>query len=244
MRSRMIGLAIALASSVIVLPGAAPAQDGRGSIDQIQAPARTGADRVSSAPADIAPKGQAAGTAPSPQLTSGSESRAPAPQLTKESRTAPQPTQLYKGGRTAQPSQPLSRPSDGRTAAVDRVGGKDRCDPASDRAPRDKCAEVIENRSAEFARKEPQPLSPEQRIIAEQQSRERALTVDSAARRLAVSGEDADSIEAQGVASVVLRRPPEETRNKPKDQPLAADQLQAIVNAIVGPGVVVQPPPN
>jgi hypothetical protein len=236
----MSGLAIALALSVIALPAAVPAQNGRGSIDQIHA--RTGADRVSSAPADIAPKGQATGIAPSPQLTSGSESMAPAAQLTKEGRSVPQPMQLYRGGRTAQPSQPLSRPSDGRTATVDPVGGKDRCDPASDRALGKKCAGVIENRSAEFARKEPQPLSPEQRIIAEQQSRDQAQTVGSAAKRLAVTGEDADSIEAQGVASVVLRKPPEEPRDKPRTEPLAADQLQAIVNAIVGPGVVVQPP--
>ena len=242
MGQRVKGLAIALAAGALPIAAfASVPQDGRGAIDQIQPPRAAPADRVSSRAADIAPPGpkSPAGAAPQ-QLTSEQESAAPARQLTNESRSAPQAPQLYRGGRTAQPSQPLSNPRDGRTGAVEAVTGKDRCDPAADgKPPRRTCADVIENRAAEFARREPQPLSPEQRIIAEQQLRDRAQTISGAAKRLAVTGEDADSIEAQGVASVVLRRPPEEPRDKPKDEPAASDQLQAIVNAIVG-----SPPPN
>jgi hypothetical protein len=77
-------------------------------------------------------------------------------------------------------------------------------------------------------------LSPEQRIIAEQQLRERTGKFGGAARRLAVNGSDAESMEAQGVASVVLRAPPAEPkRDKPEQDPAAAEQLNAIVNAIV-----------
>jgi hypothetical protein len=93
---------------------------------------------------------------------------------------------------------------------------------------------VIETRAAEFSRRDPTPLSPEQRIIAEQQLRERTGKFGGAGRRLAVNGSDAESMEAQGVASVVLRAPPAEPkRDKPEQDPAAAEQLNAIVNAIV-----------
>jgi hypothetical protein len=56
---------------------------------------------------------------------------------------------------------------------------------------------------------------------------------------LAASGSDADSIEAQGVASVVLAAPPPgPVRDQPKDDPAATAQMQALVNALVNRGGV------
>ena len=192
----------------------AQAQSSRGTVDQIGSPQPVGMQQVSNRTA---------------------ASASPALQLTSERGSGPVSPQLTKGAPTAQPSQPLSVPRDGRTSAVERVAGSDRCDPAKADRPRAACAQVIETRAADFARKEPPPLSPEQRIIIEQQLRER--NVGGAARRLAAQGDDAQSMEAQGVASIVLRATVEPKRDKPEQDPAATEQINAIVNAIVN-----QPP--
>ena len=179
-------------------------------------------------------------SAPPPQLTAETESSSPAEQLTSELRPSPAAAQIYKGRRTAQPSEPLSQPADGRTAAVERVEGKDRCDPAANKgkASRD-CRNVIETRAAEFTRPDTTPLSPEQRIIIQQQLRDRGSTADSAARLLAIGTIDANRAEDQAVASIVLRKPPEPPKEKkPDEEPTAAEQAAAaLVNAIMN-----QPP--
>ena len=179
-------------------------------------------------------------SAPPPQLTDQEESSSPAEQLTRELRPSPAAAQIYKGRRTAQPSDPLSRPADGRTAAVERVEGKDRCDAAEKgRKTLRKCDNVIETRAAEFARPDSTPLSPEQRIIIQQQLRDRASTADGAARLLAMGTIDANRPEDQAVASIVLRKPPEPPKDKkPDEEPTAAEQAAAaVVNALLN-----QPP--
>ena len=124
---------------------------------------------------------------------------------------------------------------------VERIAGSDRCDPAkADRSRAANCAQVIETRASEFARRDNGSQSPEQRIIMEQQLRERSGSVGGAARRLAAKGDDAQSMEAQSVASVVLGAPPAEPkRGKPIDDSAATEQLTAIVNAVIN-----QPPPQ
>ena len=192
---------------------AAQAQSSRGAVDQIGSPQPVGMQQVS---------GRAATSA------------SPALQLTSERGSGPASPQLTKDARSAQPSQPLSEPRDGRTSAVERVAGSDRCDPAKTDRPRAACAQVIETRAAEFARKDPTPLSPEQRIIVEQQARERSGSFAEAARRLATNGDDTRSMDAQGLASVVLSAPPAELkRDKPDADPAETEQLNAIINAIV-----------
>lgn len=179
-------------------------------------------------------------TAAPPQLSSQSESASPAQQLTSERPSPRATTQIYKGKRTAQSSQPLSRPADGRTGSVERVEGKDRCDPAAEQKnPAGACANVIETRAAEFQRPETTPLSPEQRIIIAQQLRERAATAGGAAKLLAMGSIDADDPESQQVASVVLKSPAEPVKEKkPVEEPTEAEATAAaIVNAIVN-----QPP--
>jgi hypothetical protein len=173
------------------------------------------------------------GEAP-PQLTGEKQSSAEPAQLTAGPRTVASSPQLSSGGRTALPSPPLSSTQDGRTAAVDRVKGEDRCDPrAQTKENAIKCAAVIENRASTFKGHEPAELSPEQKIILEQTALEKK-DLDSAARRLASTGNDADSIEAQGVAFVVLR-PPASEEEKPPEKPSEAEAAAA-VNAILNPG--------
>jgi hypothetical protein len=168
-------------------------------------------------------------------LTQGKQGAPPPTQLSTGPRSAASSPQLASGKPSAQSPTPLSTVDDGRTAAVDRVGGEDRCDPERDGKKAKNCAQVIENRAAEFRRSEAPTLSPEQRILIGDASVER-LGVDDAARRLAISGDDADSIDAQGVAFIVLRRPPEPP--KKKEDPAAAqaeEAAAAIANSILNP---------
>ena len=177
-------------------------------------------------------------SAPPAQLATGSESFPATPQVTPERRSAPPPDQLSTGGKTAQPPQPLSRPAEGRQAEVERVDGADRCDPAEPMRPRSRCAKVIENRSAEFARPDPNALSPEQRLLLEQEVREGALNAEIGARRLATTGQTDESLAAMGVAATVLG--PTEDAQQPK-QPeddvakAAADIVGAIINQPLTP---------
>jgi hypothetical protein len=173
-------------------------------------------------------------TAALEQLATEGESTPAEPQVTPERRSAPTPEQLSKGGKTAQAPQPLSKPSDGRQSAVERVAGADQCDPADPKRSRAKCAKVIENRAAEFARSNPNELSPEQRILLEQDLRESTLDQQRAVRKLATTGRvDDASFEAMGVAAVALR-PAEEAPKKPEakeDVARAAEIVGAILNA-------------
>ena len=214
--------------SAVALASAASAQP-TSSIDQISAQPRVVVAAPASPPSIELP----------PQLTSKQESGPASRQLTSERRSAAPSAQVYKGQRSAQPSAPLSKPGDGRTAAVERVEGQDGCDPAASKQRRStNCAQAIETRASQFARQEPAPLSPEQRILIEQRLRERPAGVSGTARRLATRGSDADTSEGQEIASIVLRKPPEPPpEKKPEEDAVAADQAAAIVSAIVN-----QPP--
>lgn len=177
------------------------------------------------------------------QLSRPADSRAPGTQLTREGPAAPAPRQLSNAPRTAEAAPPLSRPAEGRTAAVAPVrGNNDRCDPAAAAAGSRACAAVIENRSAEFTPPAPAPLSPEQRLLADQRARERSGTVASAARRLANGDVDPDSFEQQMVAAAATRGegtpPPAEA---PAAEPALSQETIAIINAIVA-GTTPTPP--
>ena len=178
-------------------------------------------------------------SAPPEQLASETERSSRTAQVTFERPAAQVPDQLSKGGKTAQPSQPLSRPSDGHRADVERLAGADRCDPAEIKRPRSRCATVIENRSGEFARPDPNALSPEQRLLLEQEVREGALDANSGARRLATTGQADESLAAMGVAAAVLRPKEEVASLKQSDDDLA--KAAEIVGAITQP-LPPQPP--
>jgi hypothetical protein len=96
---------------------------------------------------------------------------------------------------------------------------------------------VIENRAAEFTSPDPAALSPEQRLLAEQRLRDGNGSTRDAGRRLARSGEDVVSGEAQAVASVVLGTAPASAsgnQNAPTPNQGLSEATLTILNAIVG----------
>jgi hypothetical protein len=176
-----------------------------------------------------------------PAQISHSTDRTPAEaQLTNPSAAHQQTTQLSSGPRTARPPQPLSRPADGRTAAVERVAGSDSCDPA---VPKEKqsqaCKQVIESRADDYTRPHPTELTPEQRLLLDQELEHAGEGVADATRRLATTGETDNSDEAMGIAAIVLRQsgPPSKEPEEP-DDPAAKAAVEAIVQ------IMTQAPPN
>lgn len=222
--TRLFGSFVLLCSTGVT----ASADPPQSSIDQIPS-ARTGVEIPGNVP-------DRAVTSPTQIVTDAKRLRATS-QVTLEGRIARSPEQLSSTGKTAQPPQPLSRPSEGRPSAVERLPDDDRCDPAEPKRPRAKCANVIENRSAEFARPDPGALSPEQRLLLEQEVREGALDARDGARRLAQTGEADESLAAMGVAAAALR-PKEEVDEKTKadeDVAKAAELVGAIINQPLPP---------
>lgn len=224
----------AAAAAFIASAPAALAQDAtRGQDD------RTVIDQIAPlAPADkaVAPVGGAADrdVDPGDQLSGGAAAKQPVAQLSREKKTADPGRQLYRGKRTAKASTPLSTPEEGRKQEVVRLKGSDRCDTAKQGARHDPdCANVIENRSAEYARPSPTALSPEQRLLIYQRAREEAATGSGSAGHVR-QALDPDDLEAQGVASLVLPRDQtEKPADKPAEEPSMADQaVLDIVQAI------------
>lgn len=201
--------------------------------------------QIADVPADpVIQRDATPATADAPtQLGSASDSTPATAQLTDAARTRGAPTQVSAGDRDARPPQPLSHPSDGRTSTVERVAGHDRCDPAVEKKkPARSCANVIENRASEFAGKEPPKLSPEQRLLLDERLRETAADFESAAKRLALTGQSDKSLESLGVASMVLSTPAEPPKKDKPEEPAVNDATAAIINAIVNGGN--SPPPE
>jgi hypothetical protein len=198
-------------------------------------------EQISPAPASadmpLNPPESGASVESAPQLSSGAESAPAAAQVNRERRSARAPDQLSKGPRTAQSSQPLSDRADGRPEGVQRLAGTDACDPARRHLPKSQCARIIENRSSEFARRDPTALSPEQRLLLEQQIGREALDPVSGARRLATTGAADESLAAMGVAAVVMGNkddPPEKSKQD-EDVAKAAEVVGAILNQPLAP---------
>lgn len=227
---------------------AADAQDSDSVIVQIPGAAAISSpstQQLSPSRLDGGPSTQAVGQlATDPARARNSVRSAPA-QLTREGREVRSVDQLYRGGRSAQGAEPLSRPSDGRTGAVARVGGSDRCDRAqTDPAVIRACASAIETRPGEFAKPQAVSLSPEQRLLVDQPSPDGQDTNRTASRRLAGEGQ-AETLEEQSVASVALRQGNPVGRPTAPDAaslPVLSAEAQAFVNALVGS--FATPPPR
>ena len=172
------------------------------------------------------------------QITSSGNPSPATPQVTSERRQTRPPEQLSRLGKTAQAPQPLSRPVDGRQTAVERLNGSDLCDPAVAKLPKSRCRAVIENRSAEFSRPTPNPLSPEQRLLLEQEVREGALDSQNGARKLARSGQAEESLAAMGIAATVLQRTDKPEEREDDNVKKAAE----IVGAVIGQPLTPPPP--
>lgn len=177
------------------------------------------------------------------QLSSPVEARQAPRQLDTGPRTVSAPPQLAPAGRTALSPPPLSRRADGRVVATERLGGHDRCDPARASADAARCAQVVENRAADFARPRP-VLSPEQKLLVEQRLGEPPRSLDTAMRRLVRNEGDPDSSDAQAIAAAALTGQASTAAPTKVETGAAADA--PVVEAIIagGGGVTVQPPPR
>ena len=185
------------------------------------------------------------------QISTNAESSPAEAQLTNARASHQDTRQLSTAPRSAQAPEALSRPSEGRTAAIERVEGADRCDPAVAKEKQsNECKKVIESRADEYARRERPELSPEQRLLIDQRWGRGAATagpgrafppadVAEATRRLATSGEPDESSESFGIASIVLQQsqPAQEPEKKAED-PADNAAVQAIIQ------LVTQAPPN
>lgn len=195
---------------------------------------------MSAAPGDTAPEQiqqqQRLGETQS-QLSGAADSRLHQRQLTTVGESDERTAQVSSGPRNAQAPDPLSTPEQGRTAAIAAVEGKDRCDPANAADKKlPECKHVIETRSAEFTRASPTELSPEQKLLIDQQMLARESDLLTVTRRLASSG-DPNSIQGMGVASVVLTQNRLEEPKKPDHDAQTDAAIQAIVT-VLG----IQPP--
>jgi hypothetical protein len=168
------------------------------------------------------------------QISNDAESTAAEAQLTSARASHQQTTQLSSGAPSAQASEPLSRPSEGRTAAVERVGGTDRCDPAVAKEKQSsECKKVIETRADEYQRPSPTELSPEQKLLLAQRWGPGAADAAEAANRLAKSGSPDNSMDSLGVASIVLnQRAPADQEPEKKEDPAVDSATQAIIQLI------------
>jgi hypothetical protein len=129
----------------------------------------------------------------------------------------------------------LSSRSEGRPKPTERIGGSDRCDPQDgSKAGEAKCANVIEKRAADFKGPQAPELSPEEKLLLEQDELERK-GYEAAARRLATTGDDTESLESQGVAFVALRPPTQEDKERPEEQKPTDAAAAAVLNAILNP---------
>lgn len=234
----------ALAATAAAVPAAAQEQEQpQGSVTEASQINEIGSTaRSVSIDATEAPQlseDRAATNAPQ-QLSDVNQSNRPVSQLSRNGDRRATP-QLNRDGPTAEPTEALSAPEDGRTGAIARVEGDDRCDPG-ERGGRNRpaaCARVIETRSSEFARTEPTPLSPEQRLLIEQRNR-MTMGSQASARRLATNAGDPDEIQDQAIASVALRGAVPVTRNEDEEQPAelsaeVAALVQAIGNQVANP---------
>jgi hypothetical protein len=217
--------------AALLLIGISPAAvAGQDRTDIAQIPSTTGA---AISPAESS---EPTGDAPA-QLSNDEDSRSEQAQLTPVATSPQQPSQVASRSRDPQAAEPLSSPEQGRTAAIDPVTGRDKCDPAvgTEKATL-QCRKIIENRAAEYRRPPPTRLSPEQKLMIDQQLR----AEQDASQRLAESGDSGNNLESMGIASVVLDPQSNQDEAKKDEQD---KQNQAAIQALVN---VLQstPPPQ
>lgn len=211
----------------VALPLSAAAAQDRVGVAQIS-PSTAGVDAEEITPAK-SPQ-------PTQQLSSDADGRRAQTQLAAPGTSREQPSQVATSTRNTQAPEPLSKPEQGRTASVERVEGHDRCDPANAQQRKTlECRRVIENRAAEYTRPSPTRLSPEQKLLIDQQLQAR----EEAGRRLASSGQVDGSLEGMGIASIVLDQ---STRPREPEKKDADPQSDAGVQAILT--ILNQPPPQ
>jgi hypothetical protein len=153
----------------------------------------------------------------------------PSPRDTR-TRSIADPAQIGQSQGAVRPSLDVSTPAQGRVAPPAVVlGGADACatDRPGGRAPAI-CARTIEHRAAEFERPAPTPLTPEQRLLVEQQTG--VVTPADAARQLGADrGRPSEA--AQSVAAALSLSAPGPSENKHPHMPVSSSD--PLVEAIL-----------
>jgi hypothetical protein len=142
----------------------------------------------------------------------------------------PQLSAKGQGSEQAQISEPGAAPDESAAAvsstaqsrpqAVARLGGRDRCDPQLAEAERERCRRILELRAGEFNAPAAPELSPEQRLLAEQQPDDEGITGRSTVTRLRLASRDdpdADLQSNQEVAALYLGRQTPPAQQQPAD---------------------------
>jgi len=211
-------------TDVVTPPGGQVGRTGAADVSLSQVTAARDATSVEQLPADPAAPRAVVQVAPE-QARQG-----PQPQITRERRGAGGAPQLAHGGRSAAaPASPATR-ADGRRTEVVRVGGSDRCDPQA--GARDAgCQRVIETRSAEYGAPRAPTLSPEQRLLLDQERGE-MRSVRAAAARVARNEVDPDALDTQALAAISLTRPAEATPPTAADTGLPSGTDAALIQVI------------
>ncbi len=196
--------------------------DGSVAAAQVPATRRIGGDEQPdrdaaqrSTAAQVTPRRDSGGT--HPQITRERPGSSGSPQL---DRTAPS---------AAAPPSPATR-ADSRRTEIVRVGGSDRCDPQAASAGEARCSQVIETRSAEFQSVRAPTLSPEQRLLLDQERGE-LRGVRAAAQRVARNEVDPTAMDTQTLAAISLERPVEPTTPTSAD-PALSPAAEAIIRII------------
>ncbi|WP_305098069.1 hypothetical protein [Croceibacterium aestuarii] len=220
---------------------AAPAQaapDQRTQVDEFAigaGPDRPGIEQ-------IAPGGDPVATPPQAhdrQVTTDQEqapSAAPISQLSSSDDGAA-PVQVAPPGAPGVRVSSVSNSADSRPQSAAPIKGADRCDPQLDRAKLAECRRILERRAGEFHAPTAPVLSAEQRLLAEQDSREygAARSPDSLRLRIASHGDpDADARSNQELASIYLagdQTPPSEPAQP--TEPEAAANLAEVLRGII-----------
>ncbi|MEM8724832.1 MAG: hypothetical protein AAGE86_04830 [Pseudomonadota bacterium] len=126
-----------------------------------------------------------------------------------------------------------------RQVLLDAIQGTDVCDnPPDIPAIRELCETRIETRSTEFAARDVNTLSAEERLLGESLDRTRtATTLDRDVERLARNAGrgDANSLDTQAIASVALGTPQPAQPDQPVGTQLSdlPSDTQALINALV-----------
>lgn len=118
-----------------------------------------------------------------------------------------------------------------RSVRVAPVAGQDRCDDPAHAADR-VCRAPLEAKAQRFAPRDPNPLSREQRAVAERRVVDPRSDMPAAERRIARGDLDPDTPAAQGVAAAAASRAP--PGNDPADTGLT-DLQRAIRSGVIVP---------
>lgn len=238
----------AVFAAVLLASGVAVAQDGSGVAITQTNPVRPGSSDAARAAQVGAPAPPLPQAMPRPRdrIVAGSTPPAVGPvpytQVTGERGQAYSRLDLAPVATSAEAPASPTRRAEGRNTSTVVPTGPDRCDPQNGGAD-PACARVIETRAADFPAPNPEPLSPEQRLLATQ-NEQRLVPNDlnAAARRLA-NGEVDGSNAALAVASMALNRPaPEERDAETPELDAATQAIVAGVIGVIGAGAPAAPP--